>query len=137
MQRKTRRCWTRVVPFILLVSVTAKPASADDYGRKFYLRYCSACHGEGGKGDGVVSQAMQPKPADLTQLAKKASGKFPFYDVIRIIDGRETVRAHGDSNMPVWGDLFRAEEGSSAEAQAVARGKVVLIADYLESVQQK
>jgi hypothetical protein len=101
------------------------------------LRYCSACHGESGTGDGVVSQLMRPKPADLTQLAKQAGGKFPFYEVIRTIDGRETLRAHGNSDMPVWGEVFAGEEGESADRQEIARGKAVLITDYLESIQQK
>jgi hypothetical protein len=80
---------------------------------------------------------MQPRPPDLTQLARKHGGKFPFYEVIRMIDGRETVRAHGDSAMPVWGTVFAGEEGAAPDAQLVARGKVVVITDYLERIQQK
>jgi mono/diheme cytochrome c family protein len=121
----------------LAVSAGGAASAAEDYGRGLYLQYCSACHGEGGKGDGVVSQLLRPKPPDLTLLARKANGKFPFYDVARRIDGRETVRAHGDAAMPVWGFLFQAEEGESSDAQAIARGKVVLIAEYLERIQQK
>jgi mono/diheme cytochrome c family protein len=123
---------------VAALAVSAGVASADeDLGRGLYLRYCSACHGEGAKGDGVVSQLMRPKPPDLTQLASKAKGKFPFYDVVRQIDGRETIRAHGGSTMPVWGVVFRSEEGESTGAEAVVRGKVVLITDYLERIQQK
>ena len=121
----------------LLLPCLAFGAESHEMGKRLYLRYCSACHGENGTGDGVVSQLMRPKPADLTQLAKQAGGKFPFYEVIRTIDGRETLRAHGDSNMPVWGEVFAAEEGESADRQEIARGKAVLITDYLESIQQK
>ena len=130
-----------VLPMLAIVAVGVSAgvtrSAAEDLGRGIYLKYCSACHGEGGKGDGVVSQLMLPKPPDLTQLARKASGKFPFYDVVQRIDGRETLRAHGDAAMPVWGVVFQAEEGESPDAQAIARGKVVLIADYLERIQQK
>ena len=122
---------------MVLLPAAAVADQSSELGKKLYGRYCSACHGPGGKGDGVVSQFMQPKPPDLTQLAKKANGRFPFYDLVRIIDGRETVRAHGDSDMPVWGQMFTAEEGDSPDRHAVARGKVVLITDYLESIQVK
>jgi hypothetical protein len=78
-----------------------------------------------------------PAPLALTQLAKKAGGQFPYYQVMRTIDGRETLRAHGDPDMPVWGALFTEEEGESPQRYAIARGKVVLITDYVESLQQK
>jgi mono/diheme cytochrome c family protein len=122
-----------------LFAVVGVRASAEnnDIGRRLYGRYCSACHGAEGKGDGVVSQFMRPKPADLTLLAKKNNGVYPFYEIIRTIDGRETKRAHGGSDMPVWGEIFSAEEGTSDEAQLIARGKVVVITDYLEQIQQK
>jgi mono/diheme cytochrome c family protein len=121
----------------LALSALARPGSGEEFGPRLFGKYCSACHGPGGKGDGIVAQLMQPKPPDLTQLAKKNGGKFPYYEVIRLVDGRETVRAHGDSDMPVWGERFAAEEGGGPDAQAVARGKVVLIVDFLEKIQQK
>lgn len=142
MKRATRRRGrAHALPILLAVTTwicgVASASQAQGWGKNLYVQYCSACHGPGGKGDGVLSNLMQPKPTDLTQLAKKSGGKFPFYDIIRIIDGRETVRAHGNSNMPVWGARFQAEESDSPDAQAITRGKVVLIADYLESIQEK
>ena len=56
---------------------------------------------------------------------------------MRTLDGRETVRTHRDPDMPVWGELFTAEEGESPQRYAIARGRVVLITDYVESLQQK
>jgi mono/diheme cytochrome c family protein len=125
-----------LVSVVLLVPTTAVGGESADYGKQLYGKYCSACHGDGARGDGIVSQFMRPPPPDLTQLAKKAGGTFPYYEVLRIIDGRETVRAHGDPDMPVWGTLFAEEEGESPKRYAVARGKVVLITDYLESLQR-
>jgi len=142
MKRVTRGRGSVPVLPMLLVGMTwicgvASASQAQGWGKNLYMQYCSACHGPGGKGDGVLSNLMHPKPPDLTQLAKKSGGTFPFYGVIRIIDGRETVRAHGNSDMPVWGARFQAEDSGSPDAQAIARGKVVLIADYLESIQEK
>lgn len=140
--QERRRTADRVVMAgvaLLLMIITTRSgvaaAQGDDFGRRFYLQYCSACHRPNGHGDGVVSQFMRPRPADLTQLAQKAGGKFPFYDVIRIIDGRETVRAHGDPDMPVWGTILESEEHDSPGRHEVARGKIILITDYLRTIQ--
>jgi mono/diheme cytochrome c family protein len=35
-------------------------------GQKVYAQYCSTCHGESGKGDGVSAQGLPIKPQDLT-----------------------------------------------------------------------
>ena len=122
---------------IITTSSGIAAAQSDDLGRRFYRQYCSACHGPNGHGDGVVSQFMRPRPADLTQLAHNAGGRFPFYDVIRSIDGRETVRAHGDPDMPVWGTILDSEEPDAPGRHEVAHAKITLIADYLRTIQVK
>ena len=122
----------------IALAVAASPLVAQDPpGKGTYLKYCSACHGPGGKGDGVVSQNLNPKPIDLTQLAKKAGGEFPTLKVIKAIDGRETPRAHGDSAMPVWGELFKSETGGSINPDAAVQGKVMEITSYLRAIQTK
>lgn len=133
--------WTilaRVALAATVVSMTT-PAYAAEAGtpaKAAYLKYCSACHGQSGKGDGVVSGFMRPKPTDLTQIAKKAGGRFPYAQVAAAIDGTTTVRAHGDADMPVWGEMFR-EEAPPVAPHATARGKVMLITDFVASIQQK
>ena len=124
---------------VAIVAVARGAVAADDGNppKTAYLHYCSACHGETGKGDGVVSQLMTPKPTDLTQIAKQNKGKFPFTRMVRVIDGRQTVRAHGDPAMPVWGEIFRAENGMTLAQQAEVRGKAMLIAEYLRAIQEK
>lgn len=115
----------------------ADVAPANPPAKAMYLKYCSACHGESGKGDGVVSGFMQPKPTDLTQIAKKNGGSFPFMAVVESIDGTNTVRAHGDPAMPVWGEVFRADLAASFATQSEVRGRVMLITEYLRSIQAK
>jgi mono/diheme cytochrome c family protein len=115
----------------------ADTAQATSPGKAMYLKYCSACHGESGKGDGVVSGFLQPKPTDLTQIAKKNQGKFPFMTVVEGIDGTHTVRAHGDPAMPVWGEIFHQDTAASMARQAEVRGKVMLITEYVRSIQAK
>jgi len=120
-----------VVPGRILAGDAATPA------KKTYLRYCSACHGETGKGDGVVSGLMRPKPTDLTALSKENKGEFPYARVLQVIDGRQVVSAHGNAEMPVWGEVFLAEDGTNFARQAQVRGKVMLIIDHLISIQAK
>jgi len=122
---------------LLFLPVGGHGAEPGNTGKEAYLRYCGACHGESGKGDGVVSQLMRPKPTDLTRLAKDNKGVFPTTHVMNAIDGRETIRAHGDPDMPVWGDIFKSEGGKVPGQEFEVRGKVILITDYLRSIQEK
>jgi high-affinity iron transporter len=53
----------------------AKPAAAAvtpamlEKGKGIYKTYCSACHGETGKGDGPAAGVMKPPPRDHTDRA--------------------------------------------------------------------
>ena len=38
-------------------------------GRDLYGAHCAGCHGEGGRGNGVVGHVLQPEPRDLTDVA--------------------------------------------------------------------
>jgi hypothetical protein len=122
---------------LLLVPVLALGAEPSVPAKATYLRYCGACHGEDGKGQGVVSTFLRPKPTDLTVLAKNNNGVFPFGRMLHVIDGRLTIRAHGDPEMPVWGEMFKAQDGMSIGEEAEIRGKLLLIVEHISSIQQK
>lgn len=122
----------------LLIAPAVRAAEpAGDPGRAMYLRYCGACHGPAGKGDGIAGSFMTPKPADLTQIAAKHDGTFPFQAVMAYIDGTKDVRAHGDPVMPVWGETFRAEAAWDMGRRVEVQGKLMLITDYVRSIQAK
>ena len=108
--------------------------AGDEAGRPLYLRYCAACHGREGRGDGPVAPALGEKPTDLTQIAAAHRDQFPLQTVVEAIDGTRTVRAHGVSEMPVWGEVFQPDP-ASPEQQLLARSKVIAIAGYLRSLQ--
>src|ERR1041385_7074035 len=80
---------------------TVYAAEGKNPGKVAYLRYCSACHGSEGKGDGAGARFLRPKPTDLTGLAKANHGEFPFIKVVRAIDGTTAIGVHGERGMPV------------------------------------
>lgn len=121
----------------VLAAMPARAADTDDPSKALYLRYCGACHGPEGKGDGIAGGIMQKRPTDLTQLAKKDGGTFGFLRVMQTIDGRNTVRAHGDPDMPVWGEVFADRVSSDLTRRAEVRGKVMVLTDYVRSIQEK
>lgn len=80
------------------------------------------------------------KPAlDLTKIAARNGGSFPRTRIARIIDGREELSAHGEREMPVWGDWFELEAtsqvGDSRDSTAVKK-RIDDLVDFLESIQE-
>ena len=123
-----------------LLAVSAVQASAQEDkvigdGRYEYQGECQNCHGLLGKGDGTVADILLVKPPDLTQIAKRNGGTFPFWTIYDIIAGDKPVRAHQFSGMPLWGQRFRAEEEAGTAAPADIR--ILLLTHYLESIQEK
>ena len=106
------------------------------WGTSIYEQRCASCHGNDGKGHGVVASALKTAPADLTELAKKNGGKFPRAKVLETIDGRTAIAAHGARKMPVWG-LILEEELAGAYGAAAARAEIQALADAIESMQAR
>jgi mono/diheme cytochrome c family protein len=93
-------------------------------GKIIYGRYCASCHGVSGRGDGVLAADLKVPPADLTQLTARNGGIFPFAAVARAIDGRQSTRAHGAPDMPVWGEIFKSTKGTDAPSVESAVGRL-------------
>jgi len=79
-------------------------------GAALYHVHCASCHGDSGRGDGMVGAALRTPPADLTVLTHKNNGVFPEGLVSEFIDGARAVTAHGPRAMPVWGLIFQSRE---------------------------
>ena len=79
-------------------------------GAALYHVHCASCHGESGRGDGMVGAALRTPPADLTLLTHRNNGVFPEAKVSEFIDGMRDVAAHGPRAMPVWGLIFQSRE---------------------------
>jgi len=99
-------------------------------GKEMFHEYCAVCHGDQAKGNGPAAEALKKAPADLTQIARKNGGKFPKVQVMRIIDGEDSVQAHGSRAMPIWGKIFRSMENQASETL-----RVNALMEYIESLQ--
>ena len=110
-----------------------RPALMDSLaGRDSYAQYCSSCHGPAGRGDGPVASALRSRPADLTLLTQRNDGAFPRERVRNFVTGTERVpAAHGTTEMPIWGPMFRA-----FESDARVRERIENLLTHLESMQQ-
>lgn len=105
----------------------------NDPGARLFMIHCASCHGRDGRGAGPVTSALRHEPPDLTRYTARNGGVFPRERVLRIVDGRD-IPAHGDRDMPIWGDAFSRREGLSESA---ARARVEAIVRYLQAIQER
>jgi mono/diheme cytochrome c family protein len=141
MLRVNRTELARFVTLALFWIIPVTSSAQDEIlarGRLEYQGYCAVCHGENGKGDGIMARYLLIKPADLTQLSKKSKGEFPFWRTYWTIDGRQEVKGHGSRAMPIWGNRFRLEEGPESPAAWIdlARGRIWQLVVFLQSIQE-
>lgn len=107
------------------------PKEAD---RQVFRTYCASCHGVTGRGDGPIAGELKKLPPDLTKYTERNGGVFPSERLRQIIDGRG-IAAHGNRDMPVWGDAFRsAKDGLTPEA---AKARIDAVVRYLAAIQQR
>jgi mono/diheme cytochrome c family protein len=132
---------TCVMTAVLLAAVT--PARADtaadpllaEMGAQTYQQHCAACHGLSGRGDGPAAAALETPASDLTRIAARRNGVFPTGEIAKFIDGRFHIPAHGNREMPVWGDHFGMGVPETEISESITRGKIATLVEYLKSIQ--
>jgi hypothetical protein len=72
---------------------------------------------------------------NLRTLAQRSDGAFPAEAVRAYIDGRELKAAHGDRQMPIWGDVFRGPEQGSA--QRTVRRRIDALVAFIATLQYR
>jgi mono/diheme cytochrome c family protein len=103
-------------------------------GQEMFATYCAVCHGPDGKGNGPAAPALKTPPANLARLAASHDGIFPEDRVSGILSGKVELNAHGSSEMPMWGTLFR--KLSPGDFKTVNL-RVENLTSYLKSIQAK
>lgn len=116
-----------------------------DRGKYEYEAHCAMCHGLSGKGDGPFAQQLKSGAVvpNLTELSKRNNGVFSFMRVYQIIDGTQSVTAHGPREMPIWGPRYKSEvrenfyDDYRADAEAFARARILALTEYVYRLQIK
>lgn len=105
IQKAAGVLWTAAFA-ALATTANAQDAAA---GKVLFLEHCATCHGLDLDGNGPMAGAMNMKPTDLTTLASDNGGTLPVVRIVKRIDGRDPLVAHG-SPMPVYGHFFEGDD---------------------------
>ena len=129
----------------------AAQAQDADVGKSEFQSSCASCHGADGKGNGPLRAQLKTAPSDLTVLARNNNGVFPATTLYETIDGSKAVPAHGNREMPIWGERFNPIislphsvdpsywklAGPDQSPEVVVRKRILAVIDYLGRIQQK
>ncbi len=92
-----------LIAYLRFLGSSKHPLMGDpEKGRDLYARYCRACHGDEGEGDGVMTSLVDMRPIDHTNPAS-----------MNEISNLEMVRSikNGKGNyMPAWKDIITEDE---------------------------
>jgi len=103
-------------------------------GKQTYTLHCASCHGIDARGDGPAAFVLKTTPPDLTTLAKRHGGKFPYEYVSDVLRFGTRMLSHGSSDMPIWGPIFASLDNYD---EVAVRKRIKDLSDYLASVQQR
>ncbi len=78
----------------------AQNVDATKKGKKMYNQFCSICHGDKGKGDGIAGVALTPKPGNFTTDKVQTQSDGAIYWKIRT----------GNPPMAPYKDIIKDDE---------------------------
>jgi mono/diheme cytochrome c family protein len=110
------------------------PSNYVPSGTMMYKQYCATCHGADAKGNGPLGSLLKVPPPDLTRLAQRHGGKFPYDYVSSILEFGPGPSAHGSSDMPTWGPIFRYFDKHNERA---VQQRIKNLCNYLASLQEE
>ena len=113
---------------LLTLTACGQTPAVPEHADALYRRYCASCHGLAGRGDGPAADALSPRPTDLT------AATLDLPELMKVIDGRRTVRAHGSAAMPVWGQVFEESLPDDGRTHRQALRQVQAVAEYVQSL---
>lgn len=126
---------------ILILAVLTRIAAAQSgawatilrEGAEEYKENCASCHGADAKGGGDLGQKLFKKPNDLTEIAKRNDGTFPFQRVFNVIAGDQPVEGHDTMHMPKYAERMKRDDFQPGYNRAHLR--ILELTHYLESIQ--
>ena len=118
-----------------LKQVPIKPTSVAS-GQQMYATYCAACHGPTGLGNGPAAPALKVPATDLTTLSQKNGGSYPAAHVAAVLRFGVENPAHGNADMPVWGDLMKSLGPSSWNKNEAVQQRISNLTDYIKQMQK-
>ncbi len=85
--------------------VMEAPAAQGDssLGEQSFATICASCHGQAGKGDGIASAALEPKPRDLSDAAYLSTLTDEYLFKVITEGGAAVGKA---MTMPAWGAVL-------------------------------
>jgi mono/diheme cytochrome c family protein len=116
---------------LALLVLAAAAEAAERAGAVLYRRYCAACHGADGRGDGPAAGALCPAPTDLTRIDRDER------ELMALIDGRRPVRAHGSPGMPIWGVVFEQSLINEPHARRTTLLRLQELAGYVRTLRAR
>ncbi len=125
----------------MIMALIATPAAAEPdviAGQGVFQTFCAGCHGADARGDGPMADVLTVGIPDLTKLSAANGGTFPMSRVVRQIDGRDPLLAHG-GDMPLFGRLFDYPVGAIATPSGqpiITAQPIADVAAWLASVQE-
>ncbi len=120
--------------------IPASVCAADpELGYRSYMDACAGCHGSEARGDGPTAALLTVPVPDLTRFAARNDGAFDVAAVVRLIDGRSGLTAHGGP-MPMFGGLLTGKSVviDAADGSPLATTEPILaLVQWLESRQEE
>ena len=123
-------CANQTTPKVTIPITKTTPTS----GKQMYTNYCTPCHGQDGKGQGPVANALKSRPIDLTTLTRNNNGKFPAAHVTAVLQSGVNIPTHGSAAMPVWGPILGKMDVTNPQDKNL---RIANLSHYLRSLQEK
>ena len=109
-------------------------ATTSASGEEMYATYCAVCHGRDGRGGRATASKFGSAASDLTKLASKNQGRFPYAVVKDAIRGDYHRAVYRNGEMPPWEFLFRyVGSGSKLEVDI----RINRLTEYIRTLQEK